>query len=248
METAYKKAGRRTLRGCFFTTSQLYKILTSPFCVEATPAVYDYFSAKGCQMDPGSPRSSWDGSVGVMVYGRSTEKRKKHELQPPEKWLAVQAKFAQHKFVKTPKYETPLLRGALRCSCGSIMMASRKKKKDGSVSSWYYCLKRMRQGAEACPRSQIKCEKLDQQVLAVFRKIAADPAAVSEFLKKDEGPAVDPKAAQAKVSACEAKIGRLAVSLSEAGDSPARKYIISEMEKLDRELSGFRFFLCPVAV
>ena len=210
--------------------------------------MYDYFSAKGCQMDPGSPRSSWDGSVGVMVYGRSTEKRKKHELQPPEKWLAVQAKFAQHKFVKTPKYETPLLRGALRCSCGSIMMASRKKKKDGSVSSWYYCLKRMRQGAEACPRSQIKCEKLDQQVLAVFRKIAADPAAVSEFLKKDEGPAVDPKAAQAKVSACEAKIGRLAVSLSEAGDSPARKYIISEMEKLDRELSGFRFFLCPVAV
>ena len=51
-------------------------MLTMPYCVEATPEVYDFYAAKGCIMDPGSPREMWDGSVGVIIYGRSTEKNK----------------------------------------------------------------------------------------------------------------------------------------------------------------------------
>lgn len=258
METAFKNQGIRTRRGAFFSTAQLHKILTMPYCVEATPAVYDFYTAKGCQMDPESPRESWDGTRGVMIYGRSTEKNKKHELQPPEKWLvclgahepfmpaekwlAVQARFARNKFDKTMKYDVPLLKGVLRCSCGSIMCVSRKKKVDGSVSSWYYCLKRMRQGKEVCDSRQIKCELLDQKVLELLQSIKRDPGVIHKFAENNvdmlNGP--DPKVLASKISTCQTRIDRLVSSLSLAADSSAQKYILAELERLDLEIQALR--------
>jgi site-specific DNA recombinase len=257
LETVFRKQGVKTLSGAFFSTTQLHSILTSPFCVEAVPEVYDYFESKGCQMDPASPREKWDGSCGVMVYGRTTEKNKKHQKQPPEKWLvclgvhkpfmpaekwlAVQNRFARNKFDRTMKYDIPLLKGVLRCSCGSIMACARKKKKSG-VSSWYYCQKRMRRGADACDRAQVKIELLDEKVLEVLRSIQADPSLIREFVREDvrTSDSPDPKITASKVSSCEAKIGRLAASLALAENSTASKYIVAEMERLDLELQALR--------
>ncbi len=252
METVFRKQGIKTKNDAYFSTTQLYKILTMPYCVEATPEVYDYFATKGCQIDPDSPREKWDGSVGVMVYGRSTEFNKKHQLQPPEKWLvclgihkpfmpaakwlAVQERFARNKFEKTPKYDIPLLKGVLRCSCGSAMLVSRKKKTNGDVSSWYYCLRRMKRGVEACDRSQIKIDILDQKVLNILRSIELDPTMVYNFVKTNEKPLPDVKAINSKISSVETKIGRLAASLALADNSVASKYIVSEIEKLDSDL------------
>lgn len=144
METYFKNHNIKTLKGGFFSTTQLHHILTMPYCVEGTTAIYDYYAAKGCIMDPDSPRDKWDGSKGVMVYGRTTEKNKKHQLQPPKQWrvclglhkpfisaddwLAVQERFRGNIFDKTMKYDVPLLKGVLRCKCGSAMLISRKKK------------------------------------------------------------------------------------------------------------------------
>ena len=66
METEFRKKGIKSQKGGFFSTTQLYQLLTSPYCCEATPEVYDYYEKKGCKME--SPRELWDGSVGVMVY------------------------------------------------------------------------------------------------------------------------------------------------------------------------------------
>lgn len=256
METAFRHQRILTRNGRFFSTTQLHNILKMPFCVPAIPEVYDYYEAKGCIMDADSPREKWDGSVGVMVYGRTTEKNKRHQIQPPdkwlvclglhkpfisaEKWLAVQARFAANKFEKTKKYDIPLLKGALRCSCGSIMNVSRKKKLEG-VSSWYYCLKRMRQGVEACERSQIKVELLDNKVLEVFRKIEEDPEIIKQYLEKElPRSTADVKSITAKITACEAKIGRLAASLALSEGSTAGKYIIAEMERMDADLQALK--------
>ena len=256
METAFRKQGIKTRSGAFFSTTQLYKILTMPFCVEATPEVYDFFAAKGCKMSPDSPRDKWDGSVGVMVYGRSTNKNHKHQFQPPEKWLvtlgihkpwltaekwlAVQAKFGQNKFDKTMKYDVPLLKGVLRCSCGSIMCVSRKRKIDG-VSSWYYCLRRTRQGVDACNRVQIKIEILDNKVLEIFRNIEHDPSIIYKFVRNTpENLGPDLKTIASKITSCEAKIGRLAGSLALAENSSVTKYIVAEMERLDLDLQALK--------
>lgn len=258
METYYRKNGIRTYTGAFFSTTQLHKILTMPYCVEATPEVYDYFEQKGCVMDPGSPREKWDGTHGVMIYGRSTERHKKHQIQPPDKWLvclglhdpfmpadkwlAVQARFTENRFIKAAKYDVPLLKGVLRCSCGSIMPVSRKKKVDGSVSSWYYCLKRMRRGVDACQCSQIKTDILDEKVLDIFRKIERDPNLIRKYATTIPAASEvsNVSALNKQISSTEGKIRRLANSLAAHEDSTASKYIIEEMERLDAVLSKLK--------
>lgn len=258
METYYKNKGIRTESGAFFSTNQLYKILTMPYCVEATAAIYDYYESKGCIMDTDSPREKWDGSYGVMVYGRSTEKNKKHELQPPEKWivclgrhkpfmpadkwLAIQARLSQNKFDKTMKYDVPILKGVLRCSCGSLMQVSRKKKTDGSMSSWYFCLKRVKQGISVCDRSQIKIDILDEKVLEIFRNIEQDHDLIRSYSVSQLGSQNVPNITMLsqRISSIESKIRRLAGNLALHDDSSASKYIIEEMERLDTELSTLK--------
>jgi site-specific DNA recombinase len=257
METRFKHAGIRTHNGKFFSVSQIHKILTMPFCAGATAAVYDYYAAKGCQMDPGSPREQWDGSVGVMVYGRTTEKNKKHQLQPPEKWmvclgkhqpfisaekwLAVQNRFTHNNGFKKAKYPSPLLKGVLRCKCGNMMQVSRKKRADGSILSSYYCPKRIREGVDACDMRQTKCEIIDRKVLAIFHEVAADPSLIKKYIHANDAPKIsDPKSLRAKIHSCESKIGRLTASLALAADSPAQKYILAEIEHLDAQLSTLK--------
>lgn len=252
METYFKNNNIKTLNGKFFSTTQLHKILTMPYCVEGTAAVYDYYTAKGCIMEPDCPREKWDGTKGVMIYGRTTEKNKKHQLQPPsqwrvclglhepfisaDKWLAVQERLSNNVFNKTMKYDVPLLKGVLRCKCGSIMPVARKKKIAG-VSSWYYCLKHMRQGISACPDShQIKVDLLDERVMEIFRSIGSDPELIADFMPQIEQKTEDISSVKKQIVNTEKKIGRLASSLSLSKDSTAAKYIIAEMEKLDEEL------------
>ena len=168
METYCKNHGITSLNGRFLSTTQLYAIFTSPHCVQNTAAMYDYFEAKGCVMDEESPRKKWDGTHGIIVYGRTTERKidgkKKHVQAPPEKWrisigyhqpymtdqryFSIMAQFGKNTFSKKTKYDLPLLKGVLRCKCGRSMGMSRKKRVDGSISTWYYCPKRMQIGAD----------------------------------------------------------------------------------------------------
>lgn len=253
METYFKKNNIKTVNGKFFSTNQLHKILTMPYCVEATASVYDFYAAKGCIMDPDSPREKWNGTVGVMIYGRTTEKNKKHQLQPPdkwrvclglhepfissEKWLAVQDRFCHNTFDKTMKYDVPLLKGVLRCKCGSLMQVARKKRIN-DVGSWYYCIKRMRQGSDACPDSHhIKTDLLDNKVIGIFSNIAADPALIESFVKKSEYKKPDITDVKKQITTTNRKLETLTSSLALSRDSSAAKYIIAEMEKLDIELT-----------
>lgn len=252
METAYKRKGIRTVNGAFFSTTQLHKILTMPYCVENTPEVWDYYSSLGCQM--ADDRETWDGSCGVMIYGRSTEKNKRHEIKPKEewivcsgihkpfisaeKWLAVQERFRQNNFEKKKKYDIPLLKGTLRCAkCGCLMQVARKKLKQGVCSS-YYCIKRSRQGTDVCDMRMIKCDILDQKVLGVFREIEADPVSIRKYteadLPVDDGSRV--KELEKTASAIRSRIARLTESLADG--SGASKYIVKQIEQEDLDLSA----------
>ena len=258
MVTRFRHQGIRTLTGKFFSKAHLHNILTMPYCVEATPEVYDYYAAKGCIMDSASPREKWDGSTGVLIYGRFSDKSQKHLVQPPEnwticlglqkpfipaeKWLAVQERFKQNTFCKDAKWPVPLLRGILRCNkCGSLMPVSRRKKVDGTCSSWYYCRKRKDEGSEACDMNQIKCDLIDEKVLEIFRKIALDPDSIHQFVKT-ESPSEIPNLSfiSSRISSVESKIGKLAASLALAENSTASKYIIEEIERLDAELAALK--------
>lgn len=253
METALKREGRRTVNGAFFSTTQLHKMLTMPYCCPATPEVWDYYSGLGCQM--ADDRDAWDGEHGVMIYGRSTEKNKKHQVQPKEKWLvcegvhkpfisadkwlAVQAQIKQNVFERKKKYDIPLLKGTVRCAgCGCLMQVARKKLANEKILSSYYCITRMRKGVEFCKMGHVKCSDLDDTVLDAFRKIEADPASIWNYAAadtpKDDGDAI--KELEKKAAAIRTRIGRLTESLAEG--SAASKYIVKQIEAEDLNLAA----------
>lgn len=268
METYCKNHGITSLNGRFLSTTQLYAIFTSPHCVQNTAAMYDYFEAKGCIMDEESPREKWDGTHGIIVYGRTTERKidgkKKHVQAPPEKWrisigyhqpymtdqryFSIMAQFGKNTFSKKPKYDLPLLKGVLRCKCGRSMGMSRKKKVDGSISTWYYCPKRMQIGAEACDMAQIKSDFLDEKVLDVFRSIKYDPDCVKQYLKEEHRSTADNTTnLRSAMDRCQSKIDKLTGTLATNSGSTAAKYIVGEIEKLDIEYNSLRKKLLSVS-
>lgn len=247
METAYKHQGIRTASGAFFQTAQLHKILTNPYYVEATPEVYDYFMKKGCIMLDN--RAEWSGSCGVMVYGRSTERTKKHQLQPPsqwmvckgkhdyiitaETWLNAQKQLKKNVFNRQSKFPPPLLKGILRCKeCGCLMQVSRKHYAN-SMSSYYYCITRSRKGE--CSMSQIRCDKLDNLVLDAFKQISLDDSVIEKYLPKQEHKKDDSKQIEKQISATEKKINNLVSALEDASPS-ARNRLILALNDLDKEV------------
>lgn len=260
LETYCRQQGIKSLRGSFLSTTQLHQILKSPYCCPAAPEIYDYYKEMGCIIDEGSPRELWDGTHGVMVYGRTKEIRvnhkKKHAQAPPEEWrisigyheptmsvetwLAIQQHFGKKKFDKSMKHETTLLKGVLRCKCGRLMSLARKKKADGTVSTWYHCPKRERAGVEACDSRAIKAELLDDKVLEIFKAIEHDPDLIKKYVKQEKQTAGSGDQIYKKIEKTEKKISRLTESLGEASGSSAAKYIVAEIEKLDIELQKLK--------
>ncbi len=259
MVTDFRKKGIKTINGGFFSVSQLYNILTMPYCVEATQDVYDYFSGIGCSMDADSPREQWDGSRGVMVYGRTTGRNRERRsaqgkdrwvvclghhmpFMPAGKWLAVQEKFRQNTFEKTAKYEPPLLKGVLRCAkCGCLMAVSRKKTAKG-VTSHYFCQKRMRQGAGACSMRFIKCDILDGKALGMFREIEYDKKSILKYAGEDK-PQDDGKllnALELQAVKIQEKIRKLTNVIVDIEGSAAAKHIVAQIEEEDSNLEAVR--------
>ena len=254
LQTYFKQQGIRTINGKFFSSSQIYSILSCPYYVPAAPEIYDHYKNMGCQIT--DDREKWDGSHGVMIYGRTTEKSGKHRLASPDHWrlcagrhepiisvstfLAAQEKFGRNKISKRSKYPAPLLKGIVRCTCGRSMSISRKKKKSGGVSSWYYCPKRVTEGIDACPVGHIKCDILDEKVLSIFREISVDEKVIEKYLDRpnnEKSGNVDQLKRQLKIE--ESKLRNLSESLSMTTGTAA-KYIIQEIEKHDRLASEIR--------
>lgn len=247
METAYKHDGIRTHTGAFFSSSQLHKILSCPYYVQATAEVYDYYTSLGCIM--ADSRSEWNGSSAVMIYGRTTERNKKHTTTPAsewivckgkhdyiidaETWLNAQKRFRKNVFCKQGKYPPPLLKGILKCkSCGCLMQVSRKHY-GNKMSSYYYCKTRSRSGQ--CTMSQIRCDKLDSLVLDAFKQIALDDSVIQKYLPKTEQKQDDVKKLEKQISQKEKKISNLLNALEDATPT-AQKRLISALNNLDREI------------
>lgn len=261
METYCKNHKVTSLNGNFLSTTQIYNILTSPNCVQDTAAMYDYFEAKGCIMDKNSPREKWDGAHGIMVYRRTVKKKingkNRHQLAPPESWrvsigyhepymtdqeyFSIMNQFGHNVINKKAKYDPPLLKGVIRCKCGRSMSMSRKKKTDGSVSTWYYCPKRMRAGIEACDMGHIKADLLDSKVLSIFRDIQHDPSVIKKYLREDHPVLSDNTSSlRAAMERCQSKIEKLTGALALNSGSSAAKYIVNEIERLDIEYNSLR--------
>lgn len=257
LESYFKTHNIRSRNGSFFSSSLIYRMLSAPYGVAATKEVYQYFLKKGCIMVDNL--EAWDGTRGVMIYGRTIQKDKKFKNNPPdkwiialghhkpflsaEKWLAVQEHFASNKIDKTTKHPTPLTKGLVYCRCGWKMQIIHRKRNNGQIYAAYYCQKRKRRGADECNNKQISVEKVDKAVLHYLEEIAATPSLIYNFTRKKETSVVDTRKIQKNIARLEQKIESLVSSLAMTESDRTKKYILAEIDKLDAELDNSKQIL-----
>lgn len=265
LETFFRKQGIKTLKGNYLSASQLSFILKNPHYAPADKSTLEYFKSLGCTI--GCDESKFTGDYGIMAYGRTSGGgKKKHIVNPPnkwiisvglhhplmdsDKWLAIQERFGNNIIDKTRKHNIGILKGVLRCSCGYVMRVQHKVDKVyHKTYDNYFCQNRNRRGVEYCDRSFTSVSDLDNAVIELLKNIALDkslidnyvytPKAIHSFMRSRAD-------VQRDIDNLEAKITNLTVTLASNSASTAAKYIISEIEKLDKQIAGLKYELMEI--
>jgi len=261
LETYFKNNGIRTLNGNFFFSTQLYNILKNPHYVAATNEIYDYFESLGCIM--ASEREKFDGTHGLIVYGRNKGgKKKKHTATTPDnwivsvglhkplissdKWLKVQARFGQNILDKTRKYEIGILKGIAKCKCGySLRVKHKVDKTYNKVYNSYYCLNRYRKGLKICDMKMVSTDELDEKVISTLKQLSLDKNLIKKYMKDSNIniPIKSKDVINKEISSTKKKIENLTTTLQDNTESSAVKYLIAEIEKLDKQVIGLNYEL-----
>lgn len=237
--------GVTTQSGKFLSTSQIYNIITNPVYCQNAPEAYEYFNAQGCQLpDP----ALFDGKHGLIGYGKtktgiSSQGRQDQKnwsisigihdpVIPATDWISAQQRLGVNKMYKSSKYKIGILKGVLHCKCGSRMDV-RTYSKNGLTFSYYFCDRRARQGKRACDSEYVRVHLVEEAFLRELRSIRLLPDSFS--LRRETTSEADIQVIRADIQKTEKSIDNLTAALSQAMDSPAAAYIISQIEKLDRQ-------------
>ncbi|MDE7478888.1 MAG: recombinase family protein, partial [Lachnospiraceae bacterium] len=265
LETYFRKLGIKTLKGNYLSATQLYNILKNPHYAAADQATLEYFKNLGCTI--GCDENKFTGEYGIIAYGRTSGgKKKTHIVNPPEKWiisvglhrpimtsekwLSVQKRFGNNVFNKTRKHKIGILKGVLRCSCGYSMRVQHKVDKTyNKIYDNYFCRNRSRRGIEYCDSTYTSVALLDQAVIDILKNIALDKSIIDNYTYEDKAVHVCLRSQsdiQKDIDKVGLKINNLTVALGTNADSSAAKYLIQEIEKLDKELTGLKYELMEV--
>lgn len=265
LEKYFRENNVTTAAGYYLSTTQIYNILKNPTYCTADQAAYEYFEALGCQMAVN--KDKFDGTRGIMPYGRTSGgKRKKHVVNPPDKWIisvglhtslwtsekyiAIQERFGNNKIDKTRKHKIGILKGVVKCKCGYSMRVQHKVDKTyGKIYDNYFCSLRNHRGKTFCDMHFTPVEVLDNAVTDILKQIKLDKSMIDNFVFDDNDLKVAARSrsdVQRDINQIENKIANLTTVLSNSSESVAAKYIVDEIEKLDRELSGLKYELMEI--
>lgn len=266
LETHFRKNGIKTLNNNYLSSSQIFNILKSPCCVENTKQVYDYFENLGCIM--ACDRNKFDGKNGIVVYGRTSGGKKKihknnspdkwivsiglHEpLIPATKWLKVQQKFGKNIIDKTRKHEIGLLKGILRCTCGYTMRVQHKVDKTyNKIYDNYFCLNRNRRGIEYCTQKMVSVDILDKKIIDFLKQLSIDKKLLEKYIKQSRpsSPLRNEDVVRKELLSTTKKIENLTSTLHDNTNSSAAKYIIAEIEKIDKQIVNLNYELREIDI
>lgn len=245
--------GIKTEKGGHLSVSQIHNILCNPVYCQNSPEAYYYFKTLDCNI-PENP-NLFDGTRGLIAYGRTsttaTGQRKANTgswtitcgihnyVFPFEQWKAIQDRLGVNKQIRCDKHNVGILKGVLMCSCGS-RMAKRVYIKNNIRFAYYYCQTADRW--KTCPIRYYKIADIDSLFIEKLKEIKLDPTCIQLQTQTDEEQ-LNPAAIRSSIRRTESAIENLTVQLQEHTASPAAKYIIAQIEDLDKKLSGLNLQL-----
>lgn len=261
LETYFKKKSVKTLNGNYLSGSQIHQIIKNPHYVENTKKIYDYFEKIGCIM--AASREDFDGQNGIVAYGRTSGGKKKlHKVNTPDKWIIsiglhkpiisadkwieAQERFGKNMIDKTRKHEIGILKGIVKCKCGCTMRVQHKVDSIyNKIYDNYFCQKRDRKGKEFCDSKMVRVELLDEKIIDLLKQLSLNKEIVHKYMLQQE-PRVSRRNSndiKKELISAKKKIENLTATLNDIGDSSAAKYIVSEIERIDKLITGLNYEL-----
>lgn len=235
----------RSSTGHFLGSSQIHNILRNPVYCQNSLEAYYYLKEKGCTLPD---KDLFDGTKGLVGYGRTKTTNASHKIQCMDSWvisigihdpvisapdwIAAQQRLGTNKLIRTAKHECGILKGILRCKCGS-RMDIRTYIKNGITFSYYYCARMARQGKQACNSGYIRVEEVESAFLGQLRNIQLNPSIIT--LRSQPESLLDKKAIQSEIRNMETSIKNLTTALGQAMDTAAAGYIIKQITDLDTQ-------------
>lgn len=262
LESFFRKNGIKSINGKYLSATQIHTILKNPHYTAADSTTLEYFKNLGCTI--GCEESKFTGQYGIIAYGRTSGgKRKSHSINPPEKWIisvglhrplissekwiSIQKRFGQNVFDKTRKNKIGILKGVLRCSCGYSMRVKHKVDKIyNRTYDDYFCSNRERRGVEYCNRTFTSVDLIDQAVIDILKSIALDKSIIENYVYEDKAIYANVRSRsniQKDIDDIGSKICNLTSALGSNSESAAAKYLIQEIEKLDKEMVSLKYEL-----
>ena len=241
--------GIRTPKGSFLGSSQIHNILKNPVYCQNSLEAYYYLQDRGCSLPD---KALFDGTKGLIGYGRTkTDADSGYKLQnmdswiiavgthepvvPAADWIAVQKRLGVNKLVRSAKHDCGILKGVLRCRCGSRMDV-RTYVKNNIVFSYYYCAAMAKQGKQKCNTGYIRVEEVEASFLRQLKGIRLNPESLR--LRDNSESIVDVKELRGEIRKIEDSIRNLTNALAQALDTTASGYIIKQISELDKQKSG----------
>ncbi|MCM1543591.1 MAG: recombinase family protein [Blautia sp.] len=248
----------RSHAGNFLGSSQIHNILKNPVYCQNSLEAYYYLREKGCTLPD---KALFDGTKSLIGYGRTRTTASSHKAQGTDSWvisigihepvisasdwIAAQQRLGINRSLRTAKHEHGILKGVLRCRCGS-RMDIRTYVKNGISFSYYYCARMARQGKQACGTGYIRIEEVEASFLQQLRSIRLNPSGIA--LRSQPEETMDKRSIQAGIQKAEASIRNLTTALTQAMDTPAAGYIIKQITDLDAQKSALEASLRKIEV
>jgi DNA invertase Pin-like site-specific DNA recombinase len=241
----------KTKNNSNWNTKAVLGVLTSPTYVKANDKVKDYLTSLGVVCV-----GKMDNKHAILTYNKKkgTEFRNmsewiaavaKHEgIIDADIWLSIQDTLKDNKS-KAPrlgKTNKAILTGLLRCGdCGSSMgIVHGPLRKDGTKLYYYSCTLKMNSKGIRCSSKNVNSNLIEKAVIDKIKTYAKDDSTLlkdlDKNLVKNTNNKVEINNLEKSIDDKKAAIKNLVNQLSQNSNSIASKYIIEEIEKLEKDI------------
>ena len=219
------KIKTKNLRG--FSRFTIRQILENPVYMKADADAFAYFSSLGAEVS--SPKESFDGTRGMMVYNKTAQQHGKPPQQrhPSEwivavgehegliggaSWVAVQKQLGRNKpgAARKPKSDYGLMAGLICCgNCGAYMRPKLKQRDDGSgeAAFVYLCESKEQTRSGVCSMPNMPGHAADSAAISLLASLGPDEP---DILPPRTEQAASPDALAAHIGRMEEKRGLIA--------------------------------------
>ncbi|MGF7059959.1 recombinase family protein [Brassicibacter mesophilus] len=257
----------KTKNGLNFTNFSIKCILNNPVYATADKKLYDYFTNNNHEIY--ADESDFDGNHGIMAYNKTFQRRGKankmrdtsewiiavgaHEgIISSDNWIDVQKllNINSSRSIRSVKNASCLLSGLLRCAdCGSYMRPKYGRvKKDGEKAYYYMCELKEKSRKQKCDINNVNGNDLDKLIIKELKSLASVESNLYGKIKKDKvsietsqnSIKAEIKILESSIRNNEQSISNLVMSLSQAQNTSAEKYIIDQINSLDEQNANMK--------